>query len=63
MNENIDFLTTKQAAARLSVTSRTLLRWADTGVVAVYRMGGNVVRFDAADVTAFLTTAHKEVAQ
>ena len=52
---SVDWLSTKDAAQRLGVTTPTLYRFIDEGRLPAYRMG-RVIRVKASDVTAFEAT-------
>lgn len=47
-------LSTTDAAARLGVKPRTLMRWAQVGRIAAIRLPNNRLRFRAEDVEALL---------
>ena len=51
----VEWLSTRDAATRLGVTTPTLYRFIDDGRLPAYRMG-RVIRLKAADVAAFETT-------
>jgi excisionase family DNA binding protein len=52
----IDWLSTREAARRLGITTRTLYRLIDSGQVPAYRFG-RVIRLQAAEVDAFIAAA------
>lgn len=52
-HEQIEWLSTKEAAERLGVTLRTLYRFIDEGQVAAYQFG-RVIRLQANDVERFI---------
>ena len=52
-SEEIEWLSTKEAARRLGITPRTLYRFIDSGDLAAYRMG-RVIRLQKADVDAYI---------
>ena len=56
MSEQTEWLSTKAAAERLGITSRTLYRLIDEGQIAAYQMG-RVLRVMAKDVDLFLEGA------
>jgi len=51
--DDIEWLSTKEAARRLGVTPRTLYRFVDAGDLVAYRMG-RVIRLQQSDVDAFI---------
>jgi excisionase family DNA binding protein len=53
MGESSQWLSTKEAAERLGITSRTLYRLIDEGKIDAYQMG-RVFRVMAKDVESFL---------
>ena len=59
MGEEIEWLSTAEAARRLGITARTLYRFIDQGEVAGYRFG-RVIRVKAADVDAFIDSSRIE---
>ena len=52
-NDEIVWLSTKEAARRLGVTPRTLYRFIDEGGVPAYRLG-RVIRLKQSDVDAYI---------
>jgi excisionase family DNA binding protein len=59
MAEDIEWLSTADAARRLGITSRTLYRFIDQGEVAAYRFG-RVIRIKATDVDQFIEASRIE---
>lgn len=57
--QEIMWMSTQEAAARLGVTTRTLYRFIDEGALAAYRMG-RVFRLKQTDVDAFIEAARIE---
>ena len=53
MTDEIRWLSTKEAAAQLGVTLRSLYRFIDEGDLAAYRFG-RVIRLQRADVDRFI---------
>ena len=53
MTEQLEWLSTKEAAARLGVTLRSLYRFIDEGGLAAYKFG-RVIRLKATDVDRFI---------
>lgn len=53
MSDDITWLSTAKAAARLGITPRTLYRLVDEGQLPAYRMG-RVIRLKQAEVDAFI---------
>lgn len=51
--ENIEWLSTQAAAARLGITTRTLYRFIDQGELPAYRMG-RVIRLKRDEVDSFI---------
>ncbi|MDG2114136.1 MAG: helix-turn-helix domain-containing protein [Actinomycetota bacterium] len=51
--DEIEWLSTKEAARRLGITPRTLYRFIDAGELPAYRMG-RVIRLQQTDVVAFI---------
>jgi excisionase family DNA binding protein len=47
-------LTTREVAERLGLAPATVLRKVATGDIAGFRLGTNVLRFDAAEIDAYL---------
>lgn len=56
MSDSTRWLSTKEAAERLGITSRTLYRLIDEGQIDAYQMG-RVFRIMERDVDAFLEAA------
>jgi excisionase family DNA binding protein len=52
-SDEIEWLSTQDAARRLGITTRTLYRFIDQGELPGYRMG-RVIRVKASDVEAFI---------
>lgn len=59
MTGNVDWLSTKDAAAALGITSRTLYRFINQGDLPAYRFG-RVIRVKRVDVDAFIEQARIE---
>ena len=57
--EQINWLSTKEAARRLGITSRTLYRLIDSGQVPAYKFG-RVIRLQEDDVGAFIEASRVE---
>jgi excisionase family DNA binding protein len=55
----IEWLSTQEAAKRLGITTRTLYRFVDEGSLAAYKMG-RVFRLKAADVERFIEASQVE---
>ena len=53
MNEPIHWLSTKEAAARLGITLRSLYRFIDEGDLVAYKFG-RVIRIQEPDVDRFI---------
>ncbi len=56
MADDIEWLSTAEAAKRLGINTRTLYRFIDGGDIAAYKFG-RVIRVQAADVDAFIERA------
>lgn len=56
MSDEIQWLSTGDAAQRLGINTRTLYRLIDSGEIAAYKFG-RVIRLQEADVTAFIEQA------
>lgn len=56
MADQIEWLSTKDAAARLGVNQRTLYRFIDAGELPAYKFG-RVYRVQARDVAAFIESS------
>jgi len=52
-NAEANFLTIDQVATKVSVSSRSVRRWVQTGALAVHRIG-RTVRIAPPDLSAFL---------
>ena len=59
MSDDIEWLSTGDAAERLGITARTLYRFIDEGQLAGYRFG-RVIRLKASDVDAFIEACRIE---
>ena len=57
--DDIEWLSTADAARRLGITSRTLYRFIDQGEIAAYRFG-RVIRIKATDVDNFIEASRIE---
>ena len=57
--QEIEWLSTQDAARRLGITSRTLYRFIDLGDLPAYRLG-RVIRLKADDVEAFIDASRIE---
>ena len=57
--DNIDWLSTAEAARRLDVTPRTLYRFIDEGQLPTYRFG-RVIRLKEAEVDSFIDSCRIE---
>lgn len=55
-DQDITWLSTKEAARKLGITNRTLYRLIDEGKVTAYKFG-RVIRLKDADVDAFIDSA------
>jgi excisionase family DNA binding protein len=53
VNEQIHWMSTKEAAAHLGVTLRSLYRFIDEGALTAYKFG-RVIRLKADDVESFI---------
>jgi excisionase family DNA binding protein len=53
VNEQIDWMSTKEAAEHLGVTLRSLYRFIDEGTLPAYKFG-RVIRLKAEDVQGFI---------
>jgi excisionase family DNA binding protein len=53
MHEETTYLTTGEIAARLRVSSRTVVNWVDTGLLVGYRFGGTL-RVERDELDAFI---------
>ena len=59
MNEQIRWMSTKEAAEHLGVTLRSLYRFIDEGALAAFKFG-RVIRLKADDVEAFIEACRIE---
>lgn len=57
--EEINWLSTKEAARRLGITTRTLYRLIDSGQIPAYKFG-RVIRLQEHEVDAFIEAARIE---
>jgi excisionase family DNA binding protein len=57
--DEINWLSTKEAARRLGITTRTLYRLIDSGQIPAYKFG-RVIRLQEAEVDAFIEAARIE---
>lgn len=57
--DDIVWLSTKEAAARLGVTTRTLYRFIDEGDLVAYRFG-RVIRLQQSDVDKYIESCRIE---
>lgn len=55
-DQDITWLSTKEAARRLGITNRTLYRLIDEGKVTAYKFG-RVIRMQDTDIDAFIDSA------
>lgn len=55
-DQDITWLSTKEAARRLGITNRTLYRLIDEGKVTAYKFG-RVIRMQETDIEAFIDSA------
>lgn len=56
MPDDIEWLSTKEAASRLGLTTRTVYRLIDDGQIPAYKFG-RVIRLQADEVDAFINAA------
>lgn len=56
MSDQIEWLSTAQAAERLGINTRTLYRLIDGGEIPAYKFG-RVIRVQASDVESFIEAA------
>ncbi len=56
MPDDIEWLSTKEAAGRLGLTTRTVYRLIDDGQIPAYKFG-RVIRLQADEVDAFINAA------
>lgn len=61
MNHSNGPLTTGQVAAIFGVTTTTVKRWADSGLLPHFRTPGNHYRFKPADIQAFKESTSRDV--
>jgi len=59
MSNEIEWLSTQDAARRLGITPRTLYRFIDVGDLPAYRLG-RVIRLKAEDVDRFIESSRIE---
>ena len=59
MDEDIEWLSTADAADRLGINTRTLYRLIDAGEIPAYKFG-RVIRVQGKDVEAFVENARVE---
>lgn len=59
MPEEISWMSTKDAARQLGITTRTLYRLIDEGQIPAYKFG-RVIRLQEAEVNAFIAGARIE---
>lgn len=57
--DEINWLSTKEAARRLGITTRTLYRLIDSGQIPAYKFG-RVIRLQESEVDAFIEAARIE---
>ena len=57
--DEINWMSTQEAARRLGITTRTLYRFVDEGLLPAYKMG-RVFRLQQADVDAFIERSRIE---
>lgn len=50
-----DLLTQREVAEYLGVTTRTVRNWSAAGKLPAYKLGDKIVRYDMAEVDAFLS--------
>jgi excisionase family DNA binding protein len=58
-SDEITWMSTQEAANRLGITTRTLYRFVDEGLLPAYKMG-RVFRLQKRDVDAFIETSRVE---
>jgi excisionase family DNA binding protein len=58
-SDEITWMSTQEAANRLGVTTRTLYRFVDEGLIPAYKMG-RVFRLQRSDVDAFIEQSRVE---
>jgi excisionase family DNA binding protein len=56
MPDDIEWLSTKEAASRLGLTTRTVYRLIDDGQIPAYKFG-RVIRLQASEVDSFIDAA------
>ena len=59
MDEDIEWLSTADAASRLGINTRTLYRLIDDDKIPAYKFG-RVIRIQGKDIDAFLESARVE---
>lgn len=59
MDEDIEWLSTAEAANRLGINTRTLYRFIDAGELTAYKFG-RVIRVKATDLDSFVEGAKVE---
>lgn len=59
MGDEIEWLSTADAARRLGINTRTLYRFIDAGEIPAYKFG-RVIRVQAKDVDSFIESARVE---
>jgi excisionase family DNA binding protein len=59
VTDELGWLSTKEAAARLGVTLRSLYRYIDEGDLAAYKFG-RVIRLKTADVDSYIEACRVE---
>lgn len=59
MDEDIEWLSTAEAANRLGINTRTLYRFIDAGELTAYKFG-RVIRVKASDLDTFVEGAKVE---
>ncbi|HEY2215330.1 MAG TPA: helix-turn-helix domain-containing protein [Acidimicrobiales bacterium] len=59
MTDELGWLSTKEASARLGVTLRSLYRYIDEGDLAAYKFG-RVIRLKTADVDSYIEACRVE---
>lgn len=57
--EDINWLSTREAARQLGITTRTLYRLIDSGQIPAYKFG-RVIRLQEAELDAFIQSARIE---
>lgn len=59
MREDINWLSTREAARQLGITTRTLYRLIDSGQIPAYKFG-RVIRLQEAELDSFIQSARIE---